>query len=150
MIYTSSIIDGFKAILGAPPIHVAMIITLLIAIPIPRDDNGTWFDLNDKALAIYSALLAYHTLCLILVTLFILQHRRSQLLISQLSIFALCFFIVVILEVCSQWTFTRKIMGQCFEEQRETIFTLWTIIELLVFLSSIATNIIWLFLRSNK
>ena len=101
MIYTSSIIDGFKVILGAAPIHVSMIITLLIAIPIPSDDNGTWLYLNDKALAIYSALLAYHILSLILVAFFTILHNTSQLLISQLSIFALCFMIVVILEVSS-------------------------------------------------
>ena len=101
MIYTSSIIDGFKVILGAAPIHVAMIITLVIAIPIPRDDNGTWLYLNDKALAIYSALLTYHILSLILVAFFTILHNTSQLLISQLSIFALCFMIVVILEVSS-------------------------------------------------
>ena len=111
MIYTSSIIDGFKVILGAAPIHVSMITTLLIAIPIPRDGNESWFDFNDKALMLYSLLLVYHIVSLAIVVLFTTYHNRSQLLISQCSIFAICFMIVVILKVSSEWTFDEEIMG---------------------------------------
>ena len=111
MIYTSSIIDGFKVILGAAPIHISMIATLVIAIPIPRDDNESWFDFNDKALTLYSLLLAYHILSMTIVVFFTLNHKQSQLLISQCSIFAICFMIVVILKVSSDWTFDEEIMG---------------------------------------
>ena len=41
MINTSSIIDGFKVILGSVPIHFAMLVTMLVAIRIPvHADNG--------------------------------------------------------------------------------------------------------------
>lgn len=135
MINLASIIDGFKVLLGAVPIHIAMIATLLTAIHIPRDDNGTWFDFNDKALMIYLALLANHIFSLAIVLLTTTQHDRSQLLISQFSIIAICFMIVVILEVSSDWTFNEEINGQCFEDKKGKIFTLWTIIELLAFIA---------------
>ena len=32
MIYTSSIIDGFKVILGSVPIHIAMLLTMFITV----------------------------------------------------------------------------------------------------------------------
>ena len=47
MIYLSSIIDGFKVILGAAPIHIAMLVTLIVAIRIPRDEDSGF---NGKAL----------------------------------------------------------------------------------------------------
>ena len=34
MIYTSSIIDGFKVILGSVPIQVAMLLTMLITVQV--------------------------------------------------------------------------------------------------------------------
>ena len=148
MIFTSSIIDGFKVILGAAPIHMGMLATLLLAIPIPRDDPDSWFDYNDKALILYLMLMVKHILSLFVVVTVHLDNANNQVLISELSIFALCFTLVVILQVSSRWIFDEEIMGLCFEDHRAELFTFWTIIELLVFLSSIFSNMIWLFCRS--
>ena len=144
MIFTSSIIDGFKVILGAAPIHVAMLTTLILAVPIPRDDS--WF--NDKAAILYLMLFANHILSLVIVVAVHLYNSNNQLLISELSIFALCFTLVVILQVSSRWIFDEEIMGVCFEDRKTMLFTFWTMIELLVFLSSIFSNMLWLFCRS--
>ena len=36
MIFTSSIIDGFKVIFGAPVIHMSMLLTMLVAVAVPK------------------------------------------------------------------------------------------------------------------
>ena len=93
-------------------------------------------------------LLAKHVLSLTVVLSVHLYNSNNQVFISELSIFALCFTLVVILQVSSRWIFDEEIMGLCFEDSKAELFTYWTIIELLVFLSSIFSNMIWLFCRS--
>ena len=93
-------------------------------------------------------LLAKHVLSLTVVLSVHLYNSNNQVLISELSIFALCFTLVVILQVSSRWIFDEEIMGLCFEDNKAELFTYWTIIELLVFLSSIFSNMLWLFCRS--
>ena len=37
MIFTASVIDGFKVILGSMPLQFAMLLTVLTLVPVPED-----------------------------------------------------------------------------------------------------------------
>ena len=39
MIFTASVIDGFKVILGSLPIQFAMLLTVLTMVPVPENDG---------------------------------------------------------------------------------------------------------------
>ena len=116
MIYNSSIIDGFKAIIGTPPIHAAMLLTLLIAIPIPRDDND---ERNDKATALYFGVLANHTFLTIIGVLTLGIEFFSHAQLNLLNIIGLCVSLFVALWIGSNWVFDDDIAGQKIPEQWE-------------------------------
>ncbi len=40
MIYTSSIIDGFKIILGSSAVHVSLLVSMLINITVPEQETA--------------------------------------------------------------------------------------------------------------
>ena len=98
MIFTSSIIDGFKVLIGNCPIHIAMLLTQFLTIPIPTDDNG---DRNDKATVLYVTIAANHVFLALTSFCTLFYQTDSHTLLSQLSIIALCVSLFVALEISS-------------------------------------------------
>ena len=108
MIYTSSIIDGFKVIIGTCPIHMAMLCTLLIAIRIPRDENG---ERNDTATVLYLMMVVNH---IFLVTVGFFNHflhKNNHVLIAQMNVIALCAALLIMMALASHWIFADHILG---------------------------------------
>ena len=62
MIHTNSLVDGFPVILGSLPIQFGMIVTLLVAIRVPKDEDGGY---NVNCLSIYKWILWAHIINLI-------------------------------------------------------------------------------------
>ena len=62
MIFTSSLIDGFKIILGPYAIHISLLLTMIVKIRIPENISGT----KDKtAVHAYIKLLGMHVFVLV-------------------------------------------------------------------------------------
>ena len=64
MIYTSSIIDGFKVILGSVPIHIAMLLAMVITIRVPRASLDD--EMDTLSLELYVLVATTHSLLFLL------------------------------------------------------------------------------------
>ena len=151
MIYTNSIVDGFKVIIGAFPIHFAMFGALIFTIRIPRDDNG---DRNDKATFLYCFMTFNHMLLGVtsafntVLEVPLKSRNMGHVCLSEFNIVAMCGSLCNILLISNQWVFNDSIVGVKEMNADWELFTFWTVIELLVFTSTIFCNMIWLFCRS--
>lgn len=82
MIYTSSIIDGFKVILGALPIQFAMLVTMLTCVHVKS--------LEDKmATFTYFFVVFTHIVMIIVSLMYHFFFTGRHMLAAQLNIFAM-------------------------------------------------------------
>ena len=89
MINTSSIIDGFKVLLGSLPIHIAMTLTMLIMIRIP--ECSTSDDEKCPANHLYYLTLSVHVLVSFILVTSQIYNIPCFKIGEQLHIFAFLF-----------------------------------------------------------
>ena len=64
MINIKSVLDGFPLVLGSMPVQFGMLMTLLLSIKVPRDNNNQ-DKLDEEAASMYGLLIFTHTAILI-------------------------------------------------------------------------------------
>ena len=117
MIYTSSIIDGFKIILGSPAVHFSLLVTMLVNITVPDHESSDttllavfWGrEVDFIARNIYVGLLGMHALILGLSFLFTCQAINKKLS-SILIVVTLMFQLGMMIQVCSYLFKGRLVM----------------------------------------
>ena len=97
MIYTNSIIDGFKVILGSVPIQIAMLASMLITVR-PGD-------LKFEAKVMYGMIAFDHIVMIVVGLWYHFFGTGQHLMAAQLCIFAMIYQISLTLLLCSNWAF---------------------------------------------
>ena len=86
MIHTNSLIDGFPVILGSLPIQFAMTLAMIIAIRVPKDEDG---EKNEHCRFIYWWVLSAHLLILVCQSVNHYLPERWHLVKKQMTIVCL-------------------------------------------------------------
>ena len=84
MIYTSSIIDGFKVLIGLHSLHFALLLTLAICITVPINEDGVK---DPTAMKVYGGLCVLHVVAIAVAMIH--DFSRSAKLSSVLIILVL-------------------------------------------------------------
>lgn len=154
MIFTFSIISGFRALLGSIGVQLAMFLALLFLVKVPQQTyinepfEGANAEVAGELSLLRSYLLFNHFLC----GAIIITGQRVLpgffTMVQCLTILAMMSQIVSLILVCQNLFITDKAYDQAnltfeFEE-----FTGWLSIELWTIIGIIAANSVFLFFRS--
>ena len=149
MIHTNSLIDGFPVILGSLPIQFAMTLAMIIAIRVPKDEDGTS---NPHCKFIYWWVLSTHLLILVCQSINHYLGERWHLMKKQLTIVCLMVQLLMINTICGEWIFEdgQHKAADHMTQENWIQFDVWIVLEACVFLSYIGSAIMYLFIRAFK
>ena len=143
MIYTSSVIDGFKVILGSMPLQLGMFLTIIFKVPIPEID-GQW---DDEAKFYKFYLIVVHGVLFLQI---VVNHYFSQLipmLSSCTNVVLMLLQVVTQINISVNWVFSEHDQAWLDARQSEdwVKFTKWMYIEILVFIGYLVSATIFNF-----
>ena len=150
MIFTASVIDGFKVILGSLPLQFAMMVTIITMIRVPLDSEGEY---ETEALACYIWLVLLH---LILWWQVLVNHYSVS---DNPQLYAVSNVVLLMLQVgtqaylCVNFVFPAEPNPAWTEDGTKgdwTQFLFWTKVEVLIFTGYIGSPILFQFVRAFK
>ena len=154
MIYNNSILDGFPVVLGSMPTQLGLALTMFLCIVVPKHpDTG---EKDADAARIYNYLIVLHFTILLLKILNEHLVFDYPMLFRGLMICALFFQLLIMNFVLGDWVYSQEdpesldsIRGDNWNEQQEWVtFMMWLSIETYVFLGSLVSGVIYMFVRA--
>ena len=150
MIHTSSLIDGFKVILGSMPLQLGMFLTVIFKVPVPEID-GQW---DTAALAYKIYLVLVHGLLFCQISVNHYYAHDIPMLSSVTNVVFMCMQVVTQINISINWIFLSEEHQEWLElrQSEEWVkFMKWCYIEIIVFigylLSATIFNVFLFFFR---
>ena len=143
MIFTATVIDGFKVILGSLPLQLAMMITILTSVSVPRDDNDE-MDPTAKG--------TYLWLCIVHLAMFVQIFFNMYVNLNPVANVVLMLVQVVTqIFLCVNWVYNPNLDPDWLTaglDEDWTKFLFWIRIEVFVFIGYMACPILFSVIRS--
>ena len=149
MIFTASVIDGFKVVLGSLPLQIGMLFTTLCTVPIPKFEDK----LDTECLYTYIMLCTVHFLMFLQIAINHYYASSIPNISAITNIFLMMVQVITQINLCVNWVFYAHPNAAWIEERSDeswTKFNNWIHIEVLVFAGYLVSAITFNLIRCFK